>query len=179
MPNSFLSDVLVGRKCPDKAGRGVFARRDVAVGTTLAVWGGTVVTAAGLRRRRAEVRRLTLQVDEDAYLISDREGPADWVNHSCEPNAGLRGQITLVAMRPIARGAEVCFDYAMSDGSNYDNFLCRCKSPVCRGWVSGDDWMIPELQARYGNHFSPYLRDRIRRLAEYPETKFAEVKVCL
>jgi hypothetical protein len=34
------------------------------------VWGGDVVRLEELKRRPFEVRRLTLQVDEDAFLIS-------------------------------------------------------------------------------------------------------------
>jgi len=91
-------------------------------------------------------RRLVLQVDENHYLLSDVEGWADWVNHCCKPNAGLRGQVTLVAMRDIEPGEEICYDYAMSDGSAYDGFECRCERVGCRGRVSGDDWMLAEMK---------------------------------
>lgn len=171
MPSSFLSSSLVGMRVRDKGGHAVFAREDIAPGSVLAVWGGSVITAEELALRPLSERRLTLQVDEDAYLVSDREGPADWINHSCDPNSGLRGQITLVAMRPIRQAEEVCFDYAMSDGSNYDIFDCNCGAAICRGRVSGDDWMRSDLIARYGEYFSPFLRERIRRLGA---TEFRE-----
>jgi hypothetical protein len=111
-----------------------------------------------------EIRRLTLQIDEDLYIVTSQEGPADWVNHSCEPNAGLSGQIVLVAMRDIAPGEEICFDYAMSDGSPYDEFDCNCGSTHCRGRVTGSDWRRQELIDRYKGYFSPYLQQRINRL---------------
>jgi hypothetical protein len=74
------------------------------------------------------------------------------------------GQIVVVAMRPIMPGEEICFDYAMTDGSPYDEFDCACGSPTCRGRVSGDDWRRPELWARYQGYFSPYLQRRIENL---------------
>ncbi len=169
MPSSFLSSSLIGMRVSDKGGHAVFAREDIAPGSILAVWGGSILTARELALRPASLRRLTLQVDEDAYLVSDVEGPADWVNHSCAPNAGLRGQITLVAMRPIRQAEEVCFDYAMSDGSNYDTFDCNCGAASCRGRVTGDDWMRSDLITRYGEYFSPFLQERIRRLADRTE----------
>jgi hypothetical protein len=89
---------------------------------------------------------------------------ADFLNHCCEPNAGMSGQLALVALRDIAPGEEVCLDYAMTDGSPYDEFPCACGAAQCRGWVTGSDWMRPELWKRYGNHFSPYLLRRIDRL---------------
>ena len=108
-----------------------------------------------------EKHRLSIQIEEDLYLVTGSEGPADWVNHSCDPNAGLVGQIVLVALRDIRPGDEICFDYATTDGSPYDEFDCGCGSPRCRGHVTGDDWRLPALQARYAGHFSPYIQKRI------------------
>jgi hypothetical protein len=110
----------------------------------------------------ATVRRYSLQVEENQYLVSlsDCE-PPDYVNHSCDPNAGLSGQITLVAMRDIQPGEEITYDYAMSDGSPYDEFNCSCGSPHCRGHVSGEDWRRTDLWLRYAGYFSPYLQRRI------------------
>lgn len=134
----------------------------------LVVWGGDVLTRAELELRPRALRRLTLQIDEDAFLVSTSEGPADWVNHSCSPNAGLRGQVSLVALRRIDRGEEICFDYAMCDGCSYDEFDCRCGSARCRGRVTGDDWARPELIERYAGYRSPYLERRVsRRLAHH------------
>lgn len=159
--SSLLSGHLVGRRCDTKGGRGVFARVDIDPGELLVVWGGSVVTRAELESRPASIRTLTLQVDDDAYLVSDMEGPADWVNHSCDPNAGLRGQISLVALRPIGAGEEVCFDYATSDASDYDEFDCACRTERCRGRVAADDWAIPDVRSRLAGRFSPYIQHLI------------------
>lgn len=161
LPSSHLSPLLEGRKCPDKGGMGVYARQAVPAGTVLVIWGGRVLTCAELEARPLSERRLTLQVDEDAYLVSEVEGPADWVNHSCEPNAGMRGQITLVALRDIEGGDEICFDYAMSDASNYDEFDCACAKPSCRGRISGSDWSRTDVAQRYAGFFSPYIERRL------------------
>jgi SET domain-containing protein len=137
----------------------------IPTGTLLVVYGGSILSRAQLEER-PELRRVALQVAEDGFLVSDREGPGDWVNHSCDPNAGLCGQIALVGLRPIAAGEEICFGYAMSDGWAYDEFDCVCGSALCRRRVTGDDWRTPDLQERYRGHFSPHLEARIRALYE-------------
>ena len=137
------------------------AREPIEAGELVVVFGGEVVHASQLCQLSPTERLLTLQVEEDLYLVSTHDGPADWVNHSCDPNCGLRGQIALVALRRLEPGEEICFDYAMSDGTPYDQFVCGCGAATCRGKVTGDDWQKPELWARYRGHFSPYLQRRI------------------
>lgn len=161
-PTCYLSPKLGGRLRPDGS-HGVFAGEVIKAGERLTVWGGEVVTWQGLVQLPQTMRRLCVQIEEDLYLVTSREGPADWVNHSCQPNAGLCGQVVLVAMRDIAPGEEVCFDYAMSDGSPYDEFECTCGATPCRGWVTGEDWRRSELQQRYAGYFSPYLQRRIEQ----------------
>lgn len=162
---SHLARELEARRASGIHGRGVFAVEPVPADALLAVWGGRVVGRDRLAELDSEARSLTLQVEEELYLAPiGPPDPADLVNHSCDPNAGLRGQICLVSMRPIEAGEEVRFDYAMSEGSEYDEFDCRCGAGACRGRVTGDDWRLPELQQRYAGWFSPYLARRIERL---------------
>ena len=167
----YLSPKLEGRLRPDGS-KGVFACHPVKVGECLAVWGGEVVSWDLLAQIPPEVGRYSLQIEEGLYLVTSREGPADWVNHSCNPNAGLCGQVVLVAMRPIIAGEEICFDYAMSDGSPYDEFECSCGAATCRKYVTGNDWLNPELQEKYAGYFSPYIQRRINQLTRLePQTK--------
>lgn len=95
--------------------------------------------------------------------------PADYTNHSCDPNAGFGDSpISLVAMRYIEVDEEITFDYAMSDcienitgNSDWD---CVCGAKNCRGRFTGADWRIPALWERYGSYFSPYILKKINYL---------------
>lgn len=143
---------------------GVYAVEPIPKDELLAMWGGEVVTQETFETLPERLRRLSIQVEENLFLVALNEGPGDYVNHSCDPNGGLSGQIGLVAMRDIARGEEITFDYAMSDGSDYDEFQCECGAPNCRGTVRGTDWRNPALWEKYAGHFSPYLERRIQKL---------------
>jgi hypothetical protein len=172
-PTCYLSSKLEGRLRSDGS-YGVFARQPVKSGERLTVWGGEIVSLADLTLVPPQLRPYSLQVEEDLYLVTSREGPGDWVNHSCNPNAGLQGQIVLVALRDINVGEEVCYDYAMSDGSPYDEFVCGCGAANCRGQVSGNDWRNPLLQQKYAGYFSPYLQRRIKQLHQITAAKPAK-----
>lgn len=162
---SYLSPHLEMRPCADKGGSGVFARQPVAAGEVLAVWGGVIVPGTRLEAYSDYARTHGLQVEDDLFLLPlTEDDPSDYFNHCCDPNAGLNGQITLVAMRDIAEDEEICFDYAMSDSNPYDEFECGCGTPNCRGKVTADDWQRSDLQERYQGYFSPYLQRRIERV---------------
>lgn len=161
----YVSPRLEVRAMPSHGGYGLFARKPIEKDQVLTVWAGIIIAGDKLVELPEAFRHRVVQVEEDLYQVSLRpDEPADLGNHSCDPNAGLRGQITLVAMRDIAVGEEMCFDYAMCDGSPYDEFDCACGVPGCRGRITGDDWRRPELWARYDGYFSPYLQRRINRL---------------
>jgi hypothetical protein len=162
-PTSWLNPKAVGILAQD-GHRLVRTVHPLQRGELVAVFGGDIVTSDALHELSDFERRHTLQVDEDHYLVSTSDGPADWINHSCAPNLGFSGQLTLVTLRRIEAGEELTFDYAMSDGSAYDEFACCCGASECRGGVSGEDWRNEHLWDRYGNFFSPYLQRRIMQL---------------
>ncbi len=144
--------------------KGVYAREPIARDEVISVWGGQIMTRAEIEKLPPEIRRLSMQVEEEYYLAGTSPEAADYFNHSCDPNAGLSGQIVLVALRDIAPGEEICFDYATCDGSDYDEFECECGAVNCRKQVRGTDWQRPELWKRYEGHFMPYLQRRIDKL---------------
>lgn len=165
MTTGYLSPRLEVRIAPDKGGYAVYALKTIKKNELLAVWGGKVVTLAEVLALPQDERGHTIQIFDELYLAPmDMEEPADYVNHSCDPNAGICGQISLVAMREIIPGEEITFDYAMADSSSFDEFDCACGAATCRGRVSGDDWKRPELWKRYDGYFSTYLQQRINRL---------------
>jgi hypothetical protein len=157
----WLSPRLEARSRPDGQ-RGIFARDSIEAGALLTVWGGPVYDAAYVHALPEVTRVHCLQVEDDLFLLPpDPHEDADFFNHSCEPNAGMSGATALVAMRDIPAGTEVCYDYAMTDSSPYDEFRCRCQTALCRTSVRGTDWRLPELQRRYVGYFSSYLQRRI------------------
>ena len=160
-PSSYLSSKLEGRPKADGNGNGIYSLEPINKGELVAVFGGVVYEWDAFIHLPELERSLCIQVEDRHFLVPRPIGEGDYVNHSCNPNAGLSGQIGLVAMRDIKLGEEVCFDYAMSDTMPYDEFECGCGSPNCRGKVGGNDWQRPELQKRYAGFFAPHVQRKI------------------
>ena len=145
-PSSYLSPKIQASPKANGNGNGIFAQELLKKGELLAVFGGVVYEWDTFINLPERERSLCIQVEENLFLVPRPIGDGDYVNHCCNPNAGLSGQIALVAMRDIQPGEEICFDYAMSDTMAYDEFACECGAPNCRRSVTGSDWQLPELQ---------------------------------
>ena len=159
---SYLSPRVIAQSHCEKGGCGVYAREKIYKDELIVLWGGRIVTEDEVDPDMPNFTQRILQIEEGLYLETPENlEPSDCFNHSCNPNVGMTGQIGLAAMRDIEPGEEICFDYAMCDGSNYDEFECSCGEETCRGKVTGSDWSIPELWERYAGYFSPYLQRRI------------------
>jgi uncharacterized protein len=155
---------------------GVFAREIIHRGELIAMWGGYVMTTGQVERLPREIQEFDypVQIYEGLFLgprsADDLDG-AEMFNHSCEPNAGIKGQIMLVARRDIELGEEICFDYETTDSEEMW-MLCNCGTPSCRHVINGEAWKDAQFQTRNAGYFSWYLQEKIER---YNQRKMQEV----
>lgn len=104
-----------------------------------------------------------LQIDDDLFLVVrsfSEVSDADFINHSCNPNCGIKGKNQIVAIRDVQPGEELTYDYAMSDSYDYQ-LKCNCGSKNCRGMITGEDWRNKNLQEKYRGFFLEYLEKKI------------------
>jgi hypothetical protein len=145
-------------------GRGLFANAHIEKAEIVGVKGGYVLTRNQRDAIAKELGPSEIQITEDLFIgpatAAEREGGMMHLNHSCEPNLGLQGQIVYVALRNVAVDDELTFDYAMNDDEPYE-MKCHCGTKNCRGTITGIDWQKPELQRKYDGYFSWFIQRRI------------------
>ncbi|MFA6363062.1 SET domain-containing protein [Methanoregula sp.] len=166
-------DPRLEKRSSDTDGSGIFSRVDIRKDERLAIFGGKIMPIDEMYQLPREMQRYTMQIEERFVLgpASARAEDTDFFNHSCDPNSGFSGQVFLVAMRDIAAGEEITFDYAMTVSESVGSDMifrmdCVCGSPQCRKTITEQDWMLPELQDRYKGYFSQYIQDKIVKLHE-------------
>lgn len=163
---SFLSPKTKVRKSPIE-GCGLFAVRPIKKGEVVGIKGGHIIDWQTLKRHESVIGDSYLQIDDNFVLAPLKKNEIKkimmFLNHSCGPNVGVRGEITFVAMRNIKRGEELTIDYAMVDAGRY-RMKCACGKGDCRRMVSGDDWKNKKLQKKYKGYFSRYIQDKIEPL---------------
>lgn len=89
-----------------------------------------------------------LQVAPDGFLLLGK--PQVFVNHSCNPNAGIDMTLNLVARRKIAPGREILWDYSTTmDENDWTMPGCRCESYICRRTIRDFRTLPPALALLY------------------------------
>ena len=140
-------------------GKGMFAKERINKGEIVFIKGGHILERSEFFSS-GEINSY-LPIDDNYFIAAktpeEEESIKLYNNHSCDPNCGLRGEITFVAIRDIEIGEELTCDYAFIDNEDYE-FECNCGSKNCRKKITGYDWKIPELQSRYREYFSSYLQ---------------------
>ena len=141
----------------------------------MAIFGGRIMSFNQLRNNKKFFTKKgfneTIQISDSYYLtgigISGPMEKADYFNHSCCPNLGLKGQIVIEAIRGIPKGEELTLDYAMIETRDPNlNFKCFCGCRNCRGEVTRNDWKRPNLQKWYKGHFSLFIEDKIKKISK-------------
>lgn len=148
-------------------GKAVFAAQPFRAGDPIVTFGGRRTSGSRLPRRMRGSADRFVQIARDAWL-----GPSgavdDLINHCCAPNAGLRfdgAMPTLIAIRDIAVGEEISWDYSTTLADDAWSMTCACGVPGCRGTIGAFDGLSRERRDFYlaRNLVAPYVRDRQRK----------------
>jgi len=141
----------------DDIGFGVFATRDIAMGTIVYVK-DTLEIIIPHNSSIVKDARYRAPVDKYTYIEPNGDRVLSWdiarfVNHSCECNTLSTGYGFEVAIRDIRAGEEITDDYGMHNCM--DKMVCYCQSENCRGHVGygdfqscvseWDDYVLPAL----------------------------------
>lgn len=152
-------------------GKGLFASADIKVGEV--TWRRDADEARyhidTIRtwppEKQEKFWRYAYQVGDGWYhgpesgVVTD---PADYMNHSCDPNTWFVDDATMVARRDIKTGEEITYDYATSEtAESFGLPHCRCGAPNCRKVVRGTDYRRnPTLREQYGQHVMTHVLNK-------------------
>jgi hypothetical protein len=129
-------------------GRGVFAAAAIAKGTRIVEYRGERVDWDDAVQRPDSdpdnpFHTFFFSLDDGRVIDANVGGnAARWINHSCAPNCESdeidEGRVYILALRSIAKGEELAYDYRLKiddklTRKEFAAFACRCGAPECRG----------------------------------------------
>ena len=113
-------------------GKGVFAMQDIAEGEVIIEYQGQVISWQEAQDRHPHDpdqpnHTFYFHIDEDRVIDAKYGGnSARWINHSCDPNCFADeqdGRIFITALRNIAAGEELNYDYGLIIEERYTKKL--------------------------------------------------------
>lgn len=133
-------------------GQGVFTLRPFRQGETVVV---------GRRVGVYDQRTIySIQVDWDVHVEMDE--PAIRINHSDTPTTGVQdnawGAFDFVALRDIAAGEEITFDYETTESDLTESFQDCCPPRMGQTARKGFPSLPQAVRERYGEFVANYLK---------------------
>ncbi len=135
-------------------GRGVFAVANIKKGELIAEFDGQILDN-DFEEWTKDLQNHAIQFAKDKWR--DSKGIARWINHSCEPNCGIKNLFQVVAMRPIEKGEQITWDYEMTEKSSWWRMKCKCKSSQCRKVIGSYSRMPKKVRQKYKGFISGWL----------------------
>lgn len=121
---------------------GVYTTTPIRKGSRVVEYDGPRITPEEADRLYDTAERTYLYGLDDGKTVIDGEGLGAFLNHSCDPNCEvdeIKGRVWIFAIRDIAAGEELLWDYNLYDDE--DPAPCHCGSPKCRGTMYSREWM--------------------------------------
>jgi len=119
----------------------------------------------------------TLQIADNVHTLCVGGGPT-YVNHSCDPNcfwdmSGCTAEAPfpiITALRPIAEGEEITFNYDHTEWHMDAPFQCLCGASEgkCLGKIEGFKHLDAETKQRFAPYVSPFIAQKQREFESQP-----------
>lgn len=151
-------------------GYGVFAKRPIRRGEIIFIAKGRVFHIPHNSKATAATYPNALGIDDRTWIDPPSSNPLRFMNHSCEPNAGIKGKVLFVALRAIQKGEHITFDYSISESDPYWKLesRCRCGAKTCRGIIRSVQHLPEATFTRYlpyvGEHFKHVYKNHAQRV---------------
>ena len=148
-------------------GRGVFASAKIEAGSLIASFDGDIYYWDWP----------SLPLPDDAFehaipfadnYVRDSKGIARYVNHSCNPNCGIRDLFDIATIRAIEPGEELVWDYDTAQDDDAWTMDCECGEATCRKTIRGYRYLSQELRSQYRTITSEWLLAKMARVASKP-----------
>lgn len=137
-----------------KYGKAVFAREKIRKGEIIAAFDGPILDD-DFEPWTDDLYNHAIQFDKTMWR--DSQGIARLLNHSCEPNCGIKGLFKIVAMRTILPGEELTWDYEMTEKNLHWKLKCKCGTSSCRKTIGNFKNMPKHIRQKYKGYISHWL----------------------
>lgn len=146
-------------------GKGLFAIKNIKKGEMIAIKGGHIIDKKTYLAKKKLIGEAECQIADGFFLApltkDEYKDVMIFLNHACNPNTGLMGNIIFIAIKDIPKKSEITIDYAFYKDERGFKIHCQCGARECRKIVTGKDWQRKDVQRKHKKYFSSYLKQKI------------------
>ncbi len=154
-----------------KYGMGIYAKKEIKKDEKIAMFGGCVMTRKEEDDTPPDLYDNAIQIDDNLVIGTKNKNEvedATMLNHSCNANTYVKGQILLVAIRDIKQNEQVTLDFSTvlfhPKGVRPYRLKCLCGEKSCRGIITDNDWKNKEIQKKYKGYFPLHIQEKIDKI---------------
>lgn len=137
-------------------GLGIFAGEDIKKGDAIQHIKGEVKFFVVKNKNDSQSYPNWVGVGKNKWI--DPEYPYKYLNHSCNPNSGIKGSVTMVAIKDIKEGEEITIDYSIIEGDNDWEMKCRCGEKSCRRIIRSVQFLPSKVFKKYLPYIPTYFK---------------------
>ncbi|MBS3113496.1 SET domain-containing protein [Candidatus Woesearchaeota archaeon] len=144
----------------ENTGKGLFAKTDIKKNEAIfSVQGRIIKESKYYAGSYYKTGPRWLTIGKNTWVSPLRSNPWWFINHSCKPNAGLRGKVTVVAMKNIKKGSEITIDYSITEDYPSWQMKCECSHNNCRKVIRSVRFLPDGIFKKYKPFIPKFLQE--------------------
>lgn len=144
-----------------KEGEGIFACEFIKKGQIIGKFSGDIVKFEPKTKEDSLMGEHWLYLKPNTWL--DVKSDERYLNHSCEPNAGISGSVTIKALKDIEPNEEITIDYSTTEEDPNWSMVCSCGLPNCRKVIKSIQFLPKEQFGKYLPFIPTYLKKKYKK----------------
>lgn len=139
-------------------GKGIFAKKDIEKGESIALIKGQIIDHIVVDKKTSAVGPNWIGIGKHKWI--DPKITFDYINHSCNPNTGIKGAKTVVALKNIKKNEEISIDYSITE----EDILwklpkkCKCGNKKCRKIIKSIQFLPKKVYTSYLPYIPRYFQ---------------------
>lgn len=169
-PHNYLSPKVVMRESKI-SWKWVFCKDIIQKWELVAIFWGNVMSIEQWTDVEKEARETCMMIHPNFLIWPNKNSEidnGDYVNHSCDPNTWIKGQICLYSLKEILPWEEITFDYwtvvTLPNEETWE-MECKCEKSNCRKVITSHDWKklknIPLLKWFFSSHIQELINKKL------------------
>jgi uncharacterized protein len=140
---------------------GVFSTRPLARGERVFFARGKKIALHVQTEAQSALYPNAIGISPRRWLDPYKNNPLNFLNHSCEPNLGIQGARTFVALKDIGPDEHLTVDYGITEMDPLWSLeKCKCGSPKCRKVIRS----VQYLPKRAYQSYLPFIPTLFQRI---------------